>query len=154
MQLHSANRGYWANRDDNRTDLDDIGDSFFQGFHEETLSIWLNPQTEPRALTKGQDKRTVTLTPPVSPLDGIKMHESSIPWDDVRIQEYGSQDFLANRAWVRLNAEKFLVDVAVNVSLPQPPPRSISCVNTLRNGYSVIKAKPARKPSKPRTRMS
>ena len=126
MQLHSANRGYWANRDDNRTDLDDIGDSFFQGFHEETLSIWLNPPTGPRAIKKGQDKRTVTLTPPASPLDAIKMHESSIPWDDVRIHEYGSQDFLANRAWVRLNAEKFLVDVAVNVSLPQLSPRSIS----------------------------
>lgn len=154
MQLHSANRGYWANRDDNRTDLDDIGDSFFQGFHEETLSIWLNPPTGPRAIKKGQDKRTVTLTPPASPLDAIKMHESSIPWDDVRIQEYGSQDFLANRAWVRLNAEKFLVDVAVNVSLPQLSPRSISCVDTLRNDHSVIKAKPSRKPSRPRTRTS
>jgi hypothetical protein len=115
--LCSTNQGYWANRDDNRTDLDDVADAFFQGYHEETLSIWLNPSAEPRTPpTKGQDKRTITLAPPVSPLDAIKMHESAIPWDDVRIQEYGSQDFLANRAWVRLNAEKFLVDVAVNVS--------------------------------------
>ncbi|KAH8090558.1 hypothetical protein HD553DRAFT_302739 [Filobasidium floriforme] len=112
----STNRGYWANRDDDRTDLNDLGaDAFFQGFHEETLSIWLNPPARPRTPpTKGQDKRTITLAPPASPLESIKVHESSIPWDDVRIQEYGSSDFLANRAWVRLNAEKFGVDIAVN----------------------------------------
>jgi len=113
----SKNKGYWANRDDNRTNLDDVAESFFQGFHAETLSIWLNPPAGPRTTPmKGQDRRTIALAPPVSPLDAIKMHESSIPWDDVRIQEYGSQDFLANRAWVRLNTEKFNMDVAVNVS--------------------------------------
>lgn len=98
--------------------MDDPSLDFFGGDHKALLDIWLNPPASSREPPgRGQPLNTVELDAPESPLASVKIRQSLVPWEDPRVQEYGSQDFLANRAWVRLSRLNWVANAARRVSL-------------------------------------